>query len=73
MEDYASRIKNSDTDDDIENEATKVEVGDNFAIITEKLENGDPFLLFCVIRHYNTMNQCLKMVGGMNGMRAICF
>jgi hypothetical protein len=30
-------------DEDIENEVAKVEVGDNFAIISNELENGDPF------------------------------
>jgi hypothetical protein len=27
----------------LESEATKVEMGDNFAIIFDELENGDPF------------------------------
>jgi hypothetical protein len=30
-------------DEGFESEATKVEVGDNFAIISDELENGDPF------------------------------
>jgi hypothetical protein len=30
-------------DEDIENEATKVKVGDNYVVISNELENGDPF------------------------------
>jgi len=30
-------------DEGFESEATKVEVGNNFAIIFDELENGDPF------------------------------
>jgi hypothetical protein len=30
-------------DEDIESEATKVKVGGNFAVISNELENGDPF------------------------------
>jgi hypothetical protein len=40
--------------EDFENEATKVEVGDNFAVILDELENGDPFYVIYVSRHYIT-------------------
>ncbi len=30
-------------DEYIESETTKVKVGDNFAVISNELENGDPF------------------------------
>jgi hypothetical protein len=43
MENYGSKSEIFDIDYDIENEATKAEVGDIFAIITKKLENGDFF------------------------------
>jgi hypothetical protein len=34
----------SNTNDEVfESEVTKVEVGDNFVIISNELENGDPF------------------------------
>jgi hypothetical protein len=45
MEDYGSWLKNSDTNDDIESKVVKVEVGDNFAVIVEELENGNPFFV----------------------------
>jgi len=30
-------------DEDIENEAVKVKVGGNYVVISNELENGDPF------------------------------
>jgi hypothetical protein len=33
----------SDENEDWENEATKVEIGNNYVIVAKELENGDPF------------------------------
>jgi hypothetical protein len=52
MEDYCSKLEIFDTNDDIESKATKAKVGDNLAVITEKLENGNPFLLLWMIRQH---------------------
>lgn len=35
----------SDSDDDCESEAAKVEIGDNYAVFTDDLENGGPFFI----------------------------
>jgi hypothetical protein len=32
-------------DDDMESEATNVEIGDNVVVITDELENGNPFYI----------------------------
>jgi hypothetical protein len=35
-------------DEDFESETTKVEVGDNFIVISKELENGDPvYVVLC--------------------------
>jgi hypothetical protein len=73
IKDHSSRLKNSYTNDDIESEAIKVEVGDNFVVIANRWRMETLFLLFCVIRHCTIVRQCLKIVGGTNGMRATCF
>jgi hypothetical protein len=36
---------NFDIEEYVESKTTKVEVGDNFAIVANELENGDPFYL----------------------------
>jgi hypothetical protein len=73
VEDYGSKSEIFHTNDDIERKVIKAKVGDNFADNIEKLENGDPFLLFCVISHCTIVKQCLKMVRGTNGTKATCF
>jgi hypothetical protein len=55
MEKSSLESKVFDMDEDIENEATKVEVGDNFAVISDELQNGDPFY---VILCDKPLHQC---------------
>jgi hypothetical protein len=55
MEDYGSESKNSNTNDKIESEVAKVKVGDNFVVIVEEWENGNPFfVVLCdkALHHY---------------------
>ncbi len=73
VESYGSKLKNSNIDADIENEVTKVEVGDNFVVILKSWRMETHFLLFCVIKHYTNVKPPLKMVGGTNGTRVTCF
>jgi hypothetical protein len=73
VENYGSKLKNFDIGDNIESEATKVEVGDNFAVILKSWRMETHFLLFCVIKHYTIVKPPLKMVGGTNGTRVTCF
>ncbi len=56
-------------DEGFESEVAKVEVGDNFVIISNELENGDPFY---VIRHDMNAKQHLKMIGETLGMQVRC-
>jgi hypothetical protein len=55
MEDGNSESKDFDVDEDIEIDVTKVEVGDNFAVIVSEMENGDPFF---VILCNKPLHQC---------------
>jgi hypothetical protein len=45
MKNYGLESKNFDTDDNIESEATKAKVGDNFVVIAKEWENGNPFFV----------------------------
>jgi hypothetical protein len=56
-------------DEDIESEVAKVEVGDNFVIISDELENGEHFMSYYVISHYIDVRPHLKTIGETNGMR----
>jgi len=57
-------------DEDIENEATKVKVGDNFAVISNELENGDHSMsYYVIINPYINVRPHLKMIGETNGMK----
>jgi hypothetical protein len=51
-------------DDDFESEVIKVEVGDNFVVILDELENGDPFLCHfmwqCITIHSDIHFLCHK-------------
>jgi hypothetical protein len=47
--------KDFEVDHDFENEASKVEVGDNFTIIIDEPKNGDPFF---VILCDKTLHKC---------------
>jgi hypothetical protein len=43
MEEFSFELKGFDMDENIESEVAKVEVGDNFVVISNELENVDPF------------------------------
>ncbi len=48
MDNFNPNLDNPYTyDEDFENEVAKVEVGDNFAIISKELENGNQTLYWC--------------------------
>jgi hypothetical protein len=69
MQDGGYDYEDFKVDHDFENEMSKVEVGDNFTIIVDELENGDPFF---VILHDKTLHRCelqSKVVGGTCGMK----
>jgi hypothetical protein len=44
-ENFDHEFSNFDMEEDGESKATKIEVGDNFTIVANKLENGDPFFV----------------------------
>jgi hypothetical protein len=56
MDDFNPNFDDLDTyDEGFENEVAKVEVGDNFAVISYELDNGDPFyVILCdqTLREY---------------------
>jgi hypothetical protein len=55
MEESNLELEGFDMDEDIESKVAKVEVGNNLAIISDELENGDPFyVLLCD----NPLHQC---------------
>jgi hypothetical protein len=55
MQDGGYDSEDFKVDHDFENEASKVEVGDNFTIITNEPKNGDPFF---VILCDKTLHRC---------------
>jgi hypothetical protein len=60
-------------DGDLEFEVARVELGDNFVVIPNDLENGDPFLLFFATNHCICVNRPLKTIGETLGIRGILF
>jgi hypothetical protein len=44
-EDNGSNSNDLDVEDNIEIEATKVEIGDNYVVVLDELENGDAFFV----------------------------
>jgi hypothetical protein len=51
----------------LESEVTKVEFGDNFAIVSDELENGDPSMSFFATNLCIGVNKHLKMNGATFG------
>jgi len=45
-EDNGSNLDGLDVDDNIEIKAAKVDIGDNYAIVSNELENGNAFFVF---------------------------
>jgi len=45
-EDNGSNLDGLDVDNNIEIKATKVEIGNNYAIVSNELENGNAFFVF---------------------------
>jgi hypothetical protein len=56
-EDNGSNSDDLDTKDDIEIKATKVEIGNNYAIVSDELENGDAFF---VILCNKSLHRCME-------------
>ncbi len=56
MDNFNPNSNESNTNDKgFESEATRVEVGDNFVIISDELKNGDPFY---VLFYDQTLHEC---------------
>jgi hypothetical protein len=56
-----------------ESQATSIELGDNFVVICNELENGIHFMLSSSTSPYIGVRKNLKMIGGIFGIRGICF
>jgi hypothetical protein len=44
-ENFDHEFSNSNMEKDGESKATKIEMGDNFVVVANELENGDPFFM----------------------------
>jgi hypothetical protein len=56
VDNFNPNSNESNTNDKgFESEATRVEVGDNFVIISDELKNGDPFY---VLFYDQTLHEC---------------
>jgi len=66
-ENFDHEFSNSNMEKDGESKATKIEVGDNFVVVANELENGDPFFMIlcehvlhrCELTSYRLLNDTL--------------
>jgi hypothetical protein len=64
---------NFDIEEYVESKTTKIEVGDNFAIVANELENGDPFYLILCNKPLPYYLITFKMNGVTHGMKVVSY